>query len=493
MKLPTIATAIPLLFLVVNPADAGFWGSSSQEQPETSAKTYSAPDLKLDYKLSFKKPYFYNGSIPFWTIGGDVIASEELIRLTPSVPNTRGWIWSDRPNPYDEWQIHMAFKVSGSHMHGGRGMAFWYTKEPMPDGPIFGARDQWDGLGLWLDSANPKTHTPTTLAILNDGSLAFASRTDPTGYIIGSCTINYRNTGNNLVHLLVKYTANTLTILLDTSGDGKDYRTCIQKAGISLPKGYYFGISAATHNPADDHDVISFETWQMNPPPKVQHMKRPFEEEKIKQGQEFRELTDEQKRNIEEAEFQVRKLREAEKGEEAIDEGIATLASVFDTQRRILEDLHMMQMQIEAMGAPTVDSLLKGDYKQETRIAASKNEAAETPSMGAIEEVLKKEARSLASQIASQVERHLNEQDRKIQQVHETLQRLDKSMNSLDQRMSVQQKRINEMTKDSAETKGTMSTLFKYILYAFGVQAAIGCALYLYWKLRVERNEKKFL
>lgn len=49
------------------------------------------------------------------------------------------------------------------------------------------------------------------------------------------------------------------------------------------------------------------------------------------------------------------------------------------------------------------------------------------------------------------------------------------------------------MTKDSAETKGTMSTLFKYILYAFGVQAAIGCALYLYWKLRVERNEKKFL
>lgn len=75
MKLPTIATAIPLLFLVVNPADAGFWGSSSQEQPETSAKTYSAPDLKLDYKLSFKKPYFYNGSIPFWTIGGGTVHS----------------------------------------------------------------------------------------------------------------------------------------------------------------------------------------------------------------------------------------------------------------------------------------------------------------------------------------------------------------------------------------------------------------------------------
>lgn len=48
----------------------------------------------------------------------------------------------------------------------------------------------------------------------------------------------------------------------------------------------------------------------------------------------------------------------------------------------------MMQMQIEAIGAPTVDSLLKGDYNQETRIAASKNEAAETPSMQVLKIVI---------------------------------------------------------------------------------------------------------
>ena len=60
-------------------------------------------------------------------------------------------------------------------------------------------------------------------------------------------------------------------------------------------------------------------------------------------------------------------------------------------------------------------------------------------------------------------------------------------------RMNIQQKRMNEIGKDSAETRGTMSTLFKYIFYAFGVQAVVGFAIYLYWKLRVERNEKKFL
>ena len=70
-------------------------------------------------------------------------------------------------------------------------------------------------------------------------------------------------------------------------GDGKDFRTCMQQS-LSLPTGYYFCISAASHNPAgkmkqvvmvpcnayllelDDHDLISFETWQLNLPAKTQ-------------------------------------------------------------------------------------------------------------------------------------------------------------------------------------------------------------------------------
>lgn len=49
----------------------------------------------------------------------------------------------------------MAFRVTGNHMHGGRGLAFWYAKEPKETGPVFGSKDKWDGLSVWLDSANP--------------------------------------------------------------------------------------------------------------------------------------------------------------------------------------------------------------------------------------------------------------------------------------------------------------------------------------------------
>jgi Legume-like lectin family len=50
----------------------------------------------------------------------------------------------------------MQLRISGQHVGGGRGMAFWYAAEPNQDGPIFGSKDNWKGLGIWFDSYNPK-------------------------------------------------------------------------------------------------------------------------------------------------------------------------------------------------------------------------------------------------------------------------------------------------------------------------------------------------
>ncbi|CDS07930.1 hypothetical protein LRAMOSA01879 [Lichtheimia ramosa] len=494
------ATLSACWFLVVLGATTALafpWSSSSNSQQDDTVQ--QAPSAKLDYKMTVKKPYLYNGSIPFWSSGGDLLMADDFIRLTPSVPGARGWIWAERPNTYAEWQAELTFRVSGSHMHGGRGLAFWYTKEAMGDGPIFGARDNWDGLGIWLDSANPRTHTPTTIAILNDGTLQFASRHNPEKYILGSCEINYRNTGNVPAHLRVTYKANTLTVMLDPMGDGKDFRTCLQQS-VSLPTGYYFGVSAASHNPADDHDLISFEIWQLNPPAKTQHSKRPLEEEMVNKGEEFKELDEEQKKKIEETEFAVRRMREEAQGDQVRTETLATIATVFDTQKRILEDLQIMQMQVEALGAPTPEMLIMGNYEKKSNTAGSSNqdgnninaqEAIQT--IKSVAEGMQAEARSIVTQMTSQIEQQSREQDRRSKQIEDTMDRLEKAIYAINNHMAVQQKRMNEIGKDSAATRGTLSTLFKYILYAFAVQAVVGLGIYLYWKLRVERNEKKFL
>ncbi|KAI7877870.1 legume-like lectin family-domain-containing protein [Mucor mucedo] len=318
---------------------AGIWGSNKKDPIQAEENLPLAPTFKFDYKLSFKKNFYYNETVPFWTTGGDVLKSDDFIRLSPSVPNTKGYIWSDIPNPYESWEVEVAFKVSGNSMHGGRGLAFWYAKENHEPGPVFGAKDKWDGLSVWLDSANPVTHKPTTMVLLNDGTLAFAAGTDPTKHTLGTCSISYRNS-ENPAYLRVSYKDTTLTVSMDNGSGGKDYRTCVQKSGIKLPTGYYFGISAASHSPADDHDIISFETKQLNPPQKLEHPSRPLEDEKKKRGEEFTGIDEEQKKAM-----------------------AVNLATIYDTQRRAIEHIQILQLQIEALGAPTPEDAIGGNYK----------------------------------------------------------------------------------------------------------------------------------
>ena len=49
--------------------------------------------------------------------------------------------------------------------------------------------------------------------------------------------------------------AQTLSVELDTEGDGA-WSRCFFTPDVYLPSGYHFGISAATGDLADNHDVI---------------------------------------------------------------------------------------------------------------------------------------------------------------------------------------------------------------------------------------------
>ncbi|KAI8643490.1 hypothetical protein BD408DRAFT_149849 [Parasitella parasitica] len=84
-----------------------------------------------------------------------------------------------------------------------------------------------------------------------------------------------------------------------------------------------------------------------------------------------------------------------------------------------------------------------------------------------------------------------------MQEIQTVVARLEETLAVLDKRIlsqsNMMQKKMNEVNLHSAETKGTMSSLLKYIFYAFIAQFLFGIAGYLYWKLRVERNDKKFV
>ncbi|CAO3637682.1 unnamed protein product [Cunninghamella echinulata] len=451
-------------------SDSSTTNNNNNEQNDN--KIIVPATQKFDYKLSFKYPYYYNNTVPFWTTGGDMIKATDRLQLASSVPGSKG-----------------------NQVNGGRGFAFWLTKDISTEGPIFGAKDKWEGLSIWFVSSNPKTKDPLVMAFINDGTTAMASGgIDPTAKAIGSCKIDYRNT-DQPVRMRLSYKDRTLNLIMDTTSHDINFRPCFHRTDIDIPKGYTFGITAASTNPADDHDIISFETYQLDPPFKPKNNKRPLEDEKTQKGEAFTQLTEEQKKKIEQAEFDIKKLREQSEEEPPASEISANIGILYDTQRRTLEILEIAQLQLEAIGAPAPEKIITGDYQ--IKSTNNNNNNNNNNQQAKRNDLSLDQLKSEAQNIIQRLEKQSAQYEQSLKNVQDTVARVESLVQGLDKRLVLQSSnlhgKLSEITKGSEEARGTMSTLIRYIFYACGLQASVGLALYIYWKLRVEKNDKKFV
>lgn len=49
--------------------------------------------------------------------------------------------------------------------------------------------------------------------------------------------------------------------------EGKNaWKDCFSVEGVKLPTGYHFGVSATTGDLSDNHDVLSFKLYELDPP-----------------------------------------------------------------------------------------------------------------------------------------------------------------------------------------------------------------------------------
>jgi mannose-binding lectin 2 len=174
-----------------------------------------------------------------------------------------GWLWSRLPLSSTNFVVEIEFKISGasSHLYGD-GMAIWLTTERTQPGPVFGSKDMFEGLGIFIDTYANSRHAfgfPRIVAMLGDGKTAYDHEHDGDANNIGSCSANVRRT--NAVTKL------RLTYIKDTSLDVKvhyrswdEWTDCFHIEGISLPMSPYLGVSALTGEVFDAHDVISITT-----------------------------------------------------------------------------------------------------------------------------------------------------------------------------------------------------------------------------------------
>ena len=85
------------------------------------------------------------------------------VRLTPDERSRQGAIWNkvsagstscskmcvQVPCRVRNWEVQLSFKVTGSTKDlFGDGFAFWYVRDRMQAGPVFGSKDQFSGLAI---------------------------------------------------------------------------------------------------------------------------------------------------------------------------------------------------------------------------------------------------------------------------------------------------------------------------------------------------------
>ncbi|KAF9903937.1 hypothetical protein BX616_001479, partial [Lobosporangium transversale] len=205
----------------------------------------------------------------WFDFGGDtIINTNHQIRLTQDYPSQSGWLWSRLPLTAPNFQIEFEFKVHGKG-DGlvGDGFAVWLTKERAEPGPVFGNRDNFEGLGIFFDTyANARqTHSfPYVMAMVGDGRTSYDNAHDGLNNRAAGCEADIR--GKDVpTKGRISYNGNSQTLKLElrtTESDKSD--TCFILTDLKLPPAFFLGFTAITGGVHDNHDIISVSTYVLD-------------------------------------------------------------------------------------------------------------------------------------------------------------------------------------------------------------------------------------
>ncbi|KAJ6228580.1 vesicular mannose-binding lectin [Anaeramoeba flamelloides] len=217
----------------------------------------------IQQHYSFFPPFYEQ--LSHWDFTGSAKSFQDYIQLTNDERHQQGLIFHKTATNFKYWEAEIEFKIHGSTDDGADGMAFWYTKERNEIGPVFGSKNQFNGLGIFLDTHDNdrNKNNPFVQAMIGDGKKAYDANLDGSTTSAGQCSAEFRNSDQK-TKLLITYLDETLTVKINFHGR-KSYSNCIYLENIQLPTGYYFGLSAATGLLYDNHEIHKFIVKDLTP------------------------------------------------------------------------------------------------------------------------------------------------------------------------------------------------------------------------------------
>ncbi|KAL5964854.1 VIP36-like protein [Taenia solium] len=202
-----------------------------------------------------------------WTSYGTTMFSPSIVSLTSDQRGVVAGVSNVYPLYSRDWEVIIDFRVSGSTgTLFGDGFAFWYTASPIKPGPALGAETIFRGLGIFYDTYSNHNgehghEHPYVSAMVSNGSVAYDHDHDGTQTQLAGCHAPFRNKKHK-TKTRIQYSKDTLGVYMDIDNQN-EWTTCFEVGGVHLPTGYYLGISAATGDLTDVHEILSLKTYDL--------------------------------------------------------------------------------------------------------------------------------------------------------------------------------------------------------------------------------------
>lgn len=218
---------------------------------------------------------------PHYKNGGNMLLlrTAEHVRLVEDAPKQSGHLFSHVAISNDDLsaiEIEIDFKIFGEQDRInliGDGMAIWLTTEQLEQGDVFGMQNNFNGLGLFVDTykndnSKKNRHAFPYLSIQrNKGYENFYHKnTDGIDTQLGGCSLTklYNNGGkSSKIRLTYVRNANIFEIDVDTEGNN-NWKTCFRKENsladdiFPIGRELFLGVSAETgelHHTVDLYSI----------------------------------------------------------------------------------------------------------------------------------------------------------------------------------------------------------------------------------------------
>ncbi|GAB7352626.1 hypothetical protein MBLNU459_g2999t1 [Dothideomycetes sp. NU459] len=270
-------------------------------------------------------------AIPGWHLTGENhvphLLSDRII-LTPPSGSTRGALWADASITQPDWSAEVEFRASGQERGSGN-LQVWFVKggrEAVGHSGVYTV-GKFDGLALIVDQYGGRGGG--IRGFLNDGSVSFKDHHAIDSLAFGHCDYSYRNLGRPS-RLRIENGHNGLKVEIDGN-------ICFSSDKVSLPPGYYFGLSSATSENPDSFEINKFVVSTTSSIAREEPQKRPQLEKLDRLPSAPEQLPDTDASSIKSQDEQFADLHNRLQG---MTHQIANIFGEFDRLARTLDQRH---------------------------------------------------------------------------------------------------------------------------------------------------------